>query len=119
MKNLFCLLLILAASVAVAQKSPSKPKTEKPYTCVAGPDEQCASDLWYADYQELKALIAKYQIPPELAKKYQMPQAVQDQVRGWSERLASAYPGYQWNEAKQRFTKLPTPQAAVPAPEKK
>lgn len=114
MKNLILIVLALTTVAAFAQQKP-QPKSSKPYTCVAGPDEKCASDLWYAEYQKLRALVAKYQIPPELAKKYQMPQDVQDQVNGWATRLAREVPaGYQWNEEKQRYTKIPTPQAAAP-----
>jgi hypothetical protein len=73
------------------------------YHCVAGPNEQCASDEWYSDFQKLKTLQAPYQMPKEK----------QDMVAGMVQRLSRDIPaGYQWDEKKVRFVK----QAMPPAP---
>ena len=78
------------------------------YHCVAGPNEQCASDEWYADFQKLKTLQAPYQMPKEK----------QDMVAGMVQRLSRDIPaGYQWDEKKVRFVKQSMPQAPVQPPQ--
>ena len=99
--------LLLLSSLGFAQKSTTK--AEK-YTCVAGPDEQCASDLWYADY-------LKYEV---LTKKYAPPQDIVDQMQGMQDRLIKSVPaGYTWDATKKRFVKIPVAQVSQqqqPAP---
>lgn len=121
MNRIVLCFLLFATTLSFTQDKPkAKPTAAKPYTCVAGPDEVCASDLWYADYLKFKALGAKYVIPQEILKKYQMPQDVQDQIKGWGLRLASAAPkGFDWSEEKQRWVKIPVQQVAQPAPAEK
>ena len=78
------------------------------YHCVAGPNEQCASDEWYSDFQKLKTLQAPYQMPKEK----------QDMVAGMVQRLSRDIPaGYQWDEKKVRFVKQSMPQAPVQPPQ--
>jgi hypothetical protein len=80
-----------------------------PYACVAGPDEKCASDLWFSDYTKLMALV----------KKYTPPQEIQDEMAGMRLRLSQQIPaGYGWDDGKKRFVKLPAP-PPTPTPEKK
>jgi len=80
------------------------------YKCVAGPNEQCASDEWYSDFQKLKTLQAPYQMPKEK----------QDMVAGMVQRLSRDIPaGYQWDEKKVRFVKQSMPQAPVQPPQGK
>lgn len=85
------------------------------YRCTAGPDEQCASDLFYKDWSRLHSL----------QKKYEMPHDVQIEVSGLIQTLQQQIPaGMQWDIAKERFVKMkpiqpivqPTP---APSPEKK
>lgn len=95
------LFLACAANFAGAQKATPKPEPKK-YSCVAGPNEQCASDLWFADYQRLKALQEKYSAPPD----------VRDLMVGIATRLNQQIPtGYRWDEAKTRFIKIEEPKA--------
>jgi hypothetical protein len=98
--------IVIALMLAAGLATCGQPK----YTCVAGPNEQCASDQWYADYQRLKKLQAPYVAPRE----------VQEQLRGISTQLQMEIPpGYQWDEAKARFVKTapPTqPSTLSPAP---
>lgn len=106
MKRNLLYLLILATAAAFAK---DKPKTDasKPYSCVAGPGEECASDLWYADYLKWR----------DLTDKYKAPQEVQDQINGMALRLNQQIPpGFQWSEVKQRFVKSPPPQAPTNTP---
>ena len=71
------------------------------YHCVAGPNELCASDEWYSDFEKLKTL----QVP------YQMPKEKQDMVAGMVQRLSRDIPaGYQWDEKKVRFVRQPITQ---------
>jgi len=73
------------------------------YSCVAGANEQCASDLWMADYRQLKAIQARYQAPHD----------VQITIQGLASTLQASIPqGYTWDEKKERFVKLPPPLAA-------
>lgn len=92
--------MVLLTGSLLAQK-PAAKKVESPkYSCVAGPEEVCASDLWYADYMKWKALQAKYAVPQEVA----------DQLRGMAIRLSESVPaGMRWDEAKQRFVKAEQP----------
>lgn len=74
------------------------------YHCVAGPSEQCASDLWIAEYREWKAF----------QRKYAPPQAETDRIQGMLDRMRGEIPqGMQWDDAKLRFVKAP-PQPATP-----
>ena len=100
-------LFSVAVMVWAKDKKQDPPKN---YSCVAGPGEQCASDLWIADYQKLKAF----------QEKYKAPQDIVDQMNGLAMRLnQSIPPGFMWDEAKQRFVKKPEPPKPVSAePEK-
>ena len=115
MKNILSAFVIplLLGSNAIAENKKAKPAPKAGYSCVAGPDEICASDLWYAEYKKLKAL----------QEKYSAPQDVQDMMSGMNMRLAKQIPaGYGWDEGKQRFVNLqptPKPPATPVAPEKK
>jgi hypothetical protein len=103
MKRNLLYLLILATAAAAAQ---DKPKAKKPYSCSAGPDEVCPSDLWYADYLVWHATNMKYSVPKD----------VQDLQNGRAQRLNKEIPpGYEWSDAKQRFVKM-KPQVPVPTP---
>lgn len=99
MKKIIVLVLSLASLYSYAQQKPKAPQqkeTEKPYTCVAGPDEQCPSDLWWAEYQ-------KYRV---LEKKYTPPQEVADQMSGMALRLAKQIPdGFIVSDEKKRWVK--------------
>jgi len=106
MRNVaWALLTSWALTLALASCN-SRPK----YTCVAGPGEQCASDLWYADWQRLKA----YQ------DKYKAPQEEQDRMVGLATRLQQQVPpGYDWDPKKERFVLKPVlsaPSAPQPVP---
>ena len=111
------LLTMLIFAPLLAQKPAAKKadKKDDTYKCVAGPDEQCASDLWFADYQKLLAL----------NKKYTAPQDIQDMMVGLKMRLSQQIPaGYGWDDGKKRFVKLnpttpPAPAAKTPEKEKK
>jgi hypothetical protein len=98
-KSYTCVLAILVFSgfglaQTTAKEKPTPTPKEKPYTCVAGPHEICASDLWYADYLRLEAL----------TKKYAAPQDVQDMMNGMTLRLQQQIPqGYHWDSQKKRF----------------
>lgn len=111
MKRSLSLLLIVCASL-IPVHAQSKPKpgstAAKPYSCVAGENEKCASDLWFKDYTRLRALQAKYSPPPDMA----------DQMRGMADRLQSQVPaGYSWDDTRQRFVKPAPAVAAQPAPQ--
>lgn len=123
-RNLLYLLILATATAAAAQGKPKpKPSTDpqtviaayasaveaeghkKPYSCVAGPGEECASDLWYADYMKWHATQLKYSVPKD----------VQDLQNGRAQRLNSEIPpGYEWSDAKQRFVKKAPPVPAQP-----
>lgn len=91
----------------LAKPTKAKATTSKPYSCVAGPGEECASDLWYADYLKWR----------DLTDKYKAPQEVQDQINGMALRLNQQIPpGFQWSEVKQRFVKSPPAQAPTNTP---
>lgn len=109
-RTLPCLLSLVVFGVACSKQS-SKPSAEVKYTCVAGQNEQCASDLWYADYLKWKAIYDKYKMPTEEA----------DKANGMAVRLNQQIPlGYEWSDPKQRFVKkvmgLPAPQLQPTAP---
>jgi len=71
-------------------------------TCAAGLDEKCPSPEWLADFKRLKAMIDKYKMPKD----------EQDQASGIQQRLMKEIPaGYQWNEEKLKFVKIPAPAA--------
>jgi len=91
---------VKASSTAVAK-----------YTCVAGPDEVCPSDLWVTDYQKMKAIMAPYVAPQEK----------QDLANGIAVRLNREIPpGYYFDEKKLRFVKAQVstnaPIASPPTP---
>lgn len=87
------------------------------YSCVAGPDELCASDQFFSDYQRwktLKADLAKQQESTELRDL----QNKSDQLSGMTTRLSQQIPqGYAWDEKKSRFVKA-SPSAPPPAVKK-
>lgn len=102
---LLLLLLVGCNQVSTSTSKPSSPD----YKCVAGLDEQCASDLWYTDYQKLRGL----------QKQYNAPQEVADQMSGLAMRLNQQMPpGFNWDEGKQRFVRIPHPLSPVVPPAK-
>lgn len=77
------------------------------YTCVAGADEQCASDEFVREWKEFK----------ELSDKYQAPKDVQIRMKGLVADLQPQIPaGYQWDDKKLRFVKTPQPKVVPSAP---
>lgn len=104
MKTMIAVLILTAFLVLAACSSKS---AKAQYKCVAGPDEQCASDLWYADWARLKGL----------QDKYKPPQPVADEMVGLATRLQQQVPpGYSWDVGKERFVRTPVP---PPPPEVK
>jgi len=80
---------------------------QKPYSCVAGPNEKCPSASWYKDYQRYKALSDELHPAPKLSA--EKVQQKQDEMNGIGARLSAEmqqdYAGYKWDEGKQRFVK--------------
>jgi hypothetical protein len=117
MRHLRIFALLVLAAAASAQDKPKAELKSDVYRCVAGPREQCASDLWYADLVRLKALQAKYAAPKDM----------QDMMLGMQVRLQQQIPpGFTWDDAKKRFVEQkPTatvatqPPTAIPAPDVK
>jgi hypothetical protein len=70
------------------------------YHCLAGPNEQCATEEWYSELQDLQAL----------NKKYSPPADVQKQMKEKLALLQSTVPaGYDWNDQKKVFVKRAAP----------
>jgi hypothetical protein len=104
-------LFILASALAVAQQKPKPAPAEKPYACVAGPDEQCASDLWFADYTKMVEL--RKQAQEAYAKSGA--QEKFDLANGIDQRLGGQVPpGFRWDAEKKRFVKIASPAALAP-----
>ena len=80
------------------------------YHCLAGPNEQCATEEWYSELQDLQAL----------NKKYSPPADVQREMKEKLALLQSTVPqGYDWNDEKKKFVKRaapPMPTVANPVP---
>lgn len=95
--------------------APAPAKASK-YSCVAGPDEICPSDLWMEDYEKFLSIQSKYRPAPPPPPK--MSQEMQDQLTGMIVRLNSQIPkGYDWNGEKKRYVKkVEAAQVPVPAP---
>jgi hypothetical protein len=119
MRKILCFAVLCFSLLATAQQ---KPAPSKPYSCVAGPDELCMSDIFYADYVRWKALQA------EVAKDLQSPallaiQNKQDQLNGMTQRLAGQvqtltqqHPGFTFDDEKVRLVKAPPAKEPAPAP---
>ena len=70
------------------------------YHCLAGPNEQCATEEWYSELQDLQAL----------NKKYSPPADVQREMKEKLALLQSTVPqGYDWNDEKKKFVKRGAP----------
>lgn len=114
MKRIAVVLLSLLSVVAVAQTKPVaqkavKPKAKAVEKCLAGVNELCASDKFYAEYQRYK----DYQV------KYAPPKDVQLIMKGITADLneeiqVEMKQGFTWNEQKMRFVKPEPPVAAKP-----
>jgi hypothetical protein len=77
------------------------------YSCVAGPDEICASDQFVQDWNQFVSIRDKYQIPHD----------AQVTMTGIVATLKEQVPaGYEWNEKKLRFVKQKPPQAQAQLP---
>lgn len=99
--TIICLLFLTTVSFGQAKKV-----SHKPYTCVAGPNEVCPSDLWVKDFYRLR----------DLQNKWTPPQDTTDLMNGMIQRLSKEVPaGYTWNDEKLRFVKV-TQDAPKPAP---
>jgi hypothetical protein len=112
MKRIAVVLLSLLSIVAVAQTKPvvKKPVKKAVEKCLAGVNELCASDKFYAEYQRYK----DYQV------KYAPPKDVQLIMKGITADLneeiqVEMKQGFTWNEQKMRFVKPEPPVAAKPA----
>jgi len=113
------LVLILFVGFTIVLVHNSSHPSAKPYSCVAGPDEQCASDQFYADFkhwQELRDDLKNSQQVPQVREL----QDKTDLFNGITTRLNSQVPkDYQWNEQKMRFVKAQAPNSVTmqaPAP---
>lgn len=88
-------------------------KSNPAYNCIAGPDEQCASDLFYADYERWKSLQAEVTAGQSTSAMRAL-QEKSDQFNGMTQRLTAQIPqGYQWDVKKLRFVKAPAPPPPV------
>ena len=101
--KVLCLLILASFAVGCSQeKSKSKAYT---YKCVAGPNEKCVSDTWYADWRELRDLQAKYEAPKDEA----------DRMRGIAQRLSEQIPpGWQWYVPTERLIPIQAPPPGTP-----
>lgn len=99
-KVLFVGVVTVALTLAAAGGSVYLSHRTPAYTCVAGADEQCASDEFVREWKEFK----------ELSDKYQAPKDVQIRMKGLVADLQPQIPaGYQWDDKKLRFVKTPQP----------
>jgi hypothetical protein len=83
-------------------------KKPEPYKCLVSPNDptqQCASEEWYSELQDLQAL----------NKKYSPPADVQKQMKEKLALLQSTVPqGYDWNDQKKVFVKRAGPITQAP-----
>jgi hypothetical protein len=91
------------------------------YNCVQTPEktkanEYCASESFYRDYREYKALREEVSAEQQSSAQRAL-QAKLDHLSGMVTRLQTAIPkGFHWNETKLMFEPDPPPVAPVPVP---
>lgn len=94
------LAIAIGTSIVVNDYRDSK----KP-TCVAGLNEQCPSDIIKRDWLEYKSLRDKYKAPHD----------VELRMNGIAVEIQQSTPsGWQWDQNKERYTKIPV--QALPQP---
>lgn len=87
------LTITIGTFILVANYQDSK----KP-TCVAGLNEQCPSDIIQRDWHEYKWLRDKYKAPHD----------VELRMNGIAVEIQQSTPsGWQWDQNKERYTKIP------------
>jgi len=92
----------------------SRPKPDT-YKCTAGPNEKCASDLWYADWRHFADIEKELHPDPKLTEA-EIKQK-EDEASGIRMRLLTEIPeGMQWDDKKLRFVPLAKPPVSPTQP---